>query len=619
VIIPSLTLEQALSAVQKPARYTGGEWNSIRKEPDTVDVTIALAYPDVYEIGMSNLGLAILYDIVNKQPRMAAERVYAPWLDMEGQMSRRNIPLYTLESHRPVVDLDVFGFTLQTELTYTNVLNMLHLAGIPIRADERSAHMPLVIGGGSCCYNPEPLAPFFDLFAIGEGEDVIIEILEAVASWKRRGKPGGRSALLGDMSGIQGVHVPSRYTITYAPSGEIAQIAPAEGTPAQVRKRIVPRLGPTPRRPIVPNIAAVHDRAGVEIQRGCGRGCRFCQAGMIYRPIRERPVSEVLDDISAIVASTGYDEIGLVSLSSSDHTGIEPIVRGVLERHGKDHLAISLPSLRIDSFSVELARLIQQQRKTGLTFAPEAGSQRLRNVINKGVTEEDLMRTAEGAFQSGWDRIKLYFMLGLPTETDEDALEIARLTRAVRDLGRRVRGRRVDISASAATFVPKPHTPFQWLPLINRATVENRQRLLLRAAGTAHIEIAYSDWETTRLEALLSRGDRRLAPAIERAWALGARFDAWSECFRPELWSQALAETETDADWYLFRERHRDEVLPWDTIDTGVSTAFLWDEYERALAGQVSPDCRMDCHGCGIAVAFAPEREGISPAEWGCP
>ncbi|MHB1319302.1 MAG: TIGR03960 family B12-binding radical SAM protein [Anaerolineae bacterium] len=617
--IDSFALERALNEVQKPARYVGGEWNAITKDWDAIDVSIALAYPDVYEIGMSNLGLAILYDVVNRQRAMAAERVYAPWGDMESVMRAAGIPLYSLESRRPLTDFDVIGFTLQTELTYTNVLNMLDLACIPLWAERRSADEPLIIAGGSCCYNPEPMAAFVDLFALGEGEEVIVEILEAVAAWKRDGKQGGRVGLLRRAASIAGVYVPSLYAVSYYPTGVIASIEPASGAPARVRKRIMGTLPPTPRAPVVPNITIVHDRAAVEIQRGCSRGCRFCQAGMIYRPIRERPVQEILDDVDAIVANTGHDEIGLVSLSSSDHSGIQGIVSGLLDRHAGDRLAISLPSLRIDSFSIELAQLIQQQRKTGFTFAPEAGSQRLRDVINKGVTEQDLLQTAEAAFRSGWDRIKLYFMLGLPTETDEDAHEIARLIRQVRDLGRSIRGRRVEVSASVATFVPKPHTPFQWLPLVDRDVVEARQHRLVRAVGSGHVQLSYSDWDTTWLEGLLSRGDRRLGEVIYRAWERGARYDAWSECFDAARWRAALEDVDLDGAFYLTRPRERDEILPWGIIDAGISDTFLWREWERALSGALSPDCREGCHDCGILVAFVRERDQVDPTAWGCP
>jgi radical SAM family uncharacterized protein len=613
-------LERILTVVQKPGRYVGGEWNSLAKDWDGLQVTLALAYPDVYEIGMSNLGLAILYELVNRRPEMAAERVYAPWHDMEAAMRAANVPLYSLETRHPLADFDVIGLTLQHELTYTNVLNMLDLAGLPLLSVERSADMPLVIAGGSCTYNPEPLAPFVDLFVLGEGEEVLIELLEAVAAWKQGPQAGDRPALLRRLATIPGIYVPSLYRVEHHHDGTIRSIEPlCAEAPRRVRKRITAALPPAPTRPIVPTMSIVHDRAAVEIQRGCSRGCRFCQAGMIYRPIRERSAAEVLGAVDEIVANTGYDEVGLVSLSSSDHSQIREIVQGILERHAEDGLAVSLPSLRIDSFSVELADLIRQQRKTGFTFAPEAGSQRLRDVINKGVTEDDLLATAEAAFGSGWDRIKLYFMLGLPTETDDDIREMARLIREIHHLGRRLRNRRIEIGVSVATFVPKPHTPFQWLPLADRATVEARQRMLVGETRFSKVRVSWSDWDSTWLEALLSRGDRRLAPVVRRAWELGARFDAWSECYEPSLWRRALSESGLDEADYTARERAADEVLPWDHLDVGVSTAFLRREYECALRGDLSPDCRSDCHNCGILAAFAAEAPEGSYDAWGCP
>jgi radical SAM family uncharacterized protein len=613
-------LERILTAVQKPGRYVGGEWNSIRKDWRTAQVTLALAYPDVYEIGMSNLGLAILYDLVNRREDMLAERVYAPWHDMEAAMRRAALPLYSLETRHALADFDVIGLTLQHELTYTNVLNMLDLAGLPLLAEQRTADMPLVIAGGSCTYNPEPVAAFFDLFVLGEGEEALIELLEAVAAWKQSPQANDRPGLLRRLAAIPGIYVPSLYRVAYHADGTIRRIEPlCAEAPEQVRKRIVSALPPALTRPIVPSMGIIHDRAAVEIQRGCSRGCRFCQAGMIYRPIRERGAAEVLDAVDQIVANTGYDEVGLVSLSSSDHSQIAQIVQGIMERHREDGLAVSLPSLRIDSFSVELARLIQQQRKTGFTFAPEAGSQRLRDVINKGVTEADLLQTAEAAFGNGWDRIKLYFMLGLPTETDEDIHEMARLIRELHGLGRRLRNRRVEIGVSVATFVPKPHTPFQWLPLAERATVEARQRLLVSETRLAKVRVSWSDWDSTWLEALLSRGDRRLSAVVLRAWELGARFDAWSECYDPALWRRALDECGLDEAFYNARPRAQDEILPWERLDVGVSRAFLWREYQRALSGELSPDCRSECHGCGILAAFGVEAAERLPEAWGCP
>ncbi|MBC7236446.1 MAG: TIGR03960 family B12-binding radical SAM protein, partial [Chloroflexi bacterium] len=561
----------------------------------------------------------------NARNDMLAERVYAPWPDMEAALRRAGLPLYSLETRHSLDSFDVIGFSLQYELNDSNVLTMLDLAGIPLlaseRASDRAAPSPLVIAGGSRVYNPEPLADFFDALVIGEGEEVLIEILEAVAAWKRAPQEGGsRGALLRRLARISGVYVPSFYRVRYAEDGRLQAIEPAvEDAPAKVRKRILPTLGPAPTRPVVPNMSMVHDRGAVEIQRGCSRGCRFCQAGIIYRPIRERPGIETRAAIRELVDATGYDEVGLVSLSSSDHSGIAEIVSGAMAESGDGRLSISLPSLRIDSFSVELAKAIQSARKTGFTFAPEAASQRLRDVINKGVTEEDLHNTAQAVFESGWNRVKLYFMIGLPTETDEDVLEIARLVRELSALGRHIRKRPVEIGVSVSTFVPKPHTPFQWVPLAGRETIAHRQALLREACRQRSVHLSWSDWSSTWLEALLSRGDRRLGRVILRAWRLGARFDAWSDQFRPELWRQALAEEGLDPDFYTFRPRERDEVFPWDHIDVGVSRGFLWREYQRARAGELSPDCRQSCHYCGVSTAFGKERARAPRNAWGCP
>jgi radical SAM family uncharacterized protein len=469
-------LQALLTRVQKPIRYVGGEWNSVTKSWSDIAVRLALAYPDTYEIGMSNLGLAILYDLVNQRPEFLAERVFAPWDDMQTAMRAASIPLFSLETRHSLADFDVVGFSLQHELNYTNVLSMLDLGGIPVLASERDAGHPLIIAGGSCTYNPEPMADFIDAFVIGEGEEVLLELLLVVQRWKAgngTSSPQGRRQLLEQLAGIPGVYVPSFYEPRYKHDGTLSGMDRAMGNaPLRVCKRIMPKLGLAPVRPIVPAMQIVHDRAAVEIQRGCSRGCRFCQAGVIYRPIRERSVEETLAAIDALLANTGYSEVGLVSLSSSDHGGIATIIAQAMARHASEGLAISLPSLRIDSFSVKLAAMIQSTRKTGFTFAPEAGSQRLRDVINKGVCEEDLLRTTEAAFANGWNRVKLYFMLGLPTETDEDILEIARLIRAIREQGREIRGRMVEIGVSLSTFVPKPHTPFQWE--IGRASCRER-------------------------------------------------------------------------------------------------------------------------------------------------
>ncbi|MDI7276296.1 MAG: TIGR03960 family B12-binding radical SAM protein [Anaerolineae bacterium] len=615
-VVAADRLERILPAVEKPGRYAGGEWNAVVKDWGSVEVRLALCYPDVYEIGMSNLGLAILYDLVNRRPDMLAERAYTPWPDMAAAMRAAGVPLYSLETRHPLAEFDVVGFTLQYELNYSNVLEMLDLAGIPLHSAERDERAPLVIAGGSSNYNPEPLAGFFDLFVIGEGEEVLFELLDLVRAG--RGRP--RSELLRQAAGIPGVYVPSLYHVAYNLDGTVAGVEPAEpGVPERVLKRIVPCLPPAVTRPVVPYLELVHDRGIIEIQRGCSEGCRFCQAGMIYRPVRERRPEEVIGAVDELLRNTGYDEVGLLSLASSDYSQIEPLLEVLVARHAPQHVAFSLPSLRIDAFSVGLAQKVQATRKAGLTFAPEAGSERLRAVINKNVTEDDLLQTAEAAYGSGWDRIKLYFMLGLPTETDEDVEAIARLARRVLAVGREHRRGRAQVNVSTSTFVPKPHTPFQWMPLADLDVVDRRQRLLRERLRGRGLLFSWTSPQTTLLEAALGRGDRRLGPVIEGAWRKGAVFDAWEEHFRPELWRRAFAEAGLDPHFYASRPRDLDEVLPWTHISVGVSAEFLVAEYERALRGEPTPDCREGCHRCGVLEAFAAQRRVVAKGVWECP
>jgi radical SAM family uncharacterized protein len=616
-VVPSERLERILPAVAKPGRYTGGEFNSVVKDWATTEIKLALSYPDVYEIGMSNLGLAILYDLVNRRPDALAERVYTPWPDMAAELRRAGLPLYSLETHHALADFDVVGFTLQYELTYTNVLETLDLGGIALRAAERGEADPLIIAGGSSTYNPEPLADFIDLFVIGEGEEVLLELLDLVQA--TRGLPRAER-LRRAAAEVPGVYVPSLYHVDYDPGGRVTAMTPlASGLPERITKRIVACLPPPVLRPIVPYLDIVHDRANVEIQRGCSEGCRFCQAGMIYRPVRERRPEEVMDAVEQVLANTGYDEVGLVSLASSDYSQIEPLLDALVRRWTPEHVSFSLPSLRVDAFSVGLAQKVQATRKTGLTFAPEAGSERLRAVINKNVTEADLLSTAEAAYSAGWDRIKLYFMLGLPTETDDDVAAIADLVHRVHAIGRQHRGGRAKVHVSATTFVPKPHSPFQWMPLADLDTVERRQRLLRERLRRRGLQFDWTAPRTTLLEATLSRGDRRLGAAIEAAWRHGAIFDAWGEHFKPEVWQAALAGAGLDMHWYASRERALDEVLPWDHINVGVKKEFLAAEWERALRGESTPDCRDGCHRCGILEAFKAQRRAVGKGVWECP
>lgn len=592
-------LDRILHQVNKPARYTGGEWNSIVKDWEETPVRAVLIYPDLYEIGMSNMALPILYELLNSRPDVLAERCFAPWPDMEALMRAEEIPLFSLESRHPLKDFDIIGFSLGYELTYTNVLNMLDLAGIPAPAAERDESHPLVIAGGSCALNPEPMADFFDLFVIGDGEEVVSELLDVYRDWKQTEK-APREDLLRRAAAIPGIYVPGLYRAEYQSDGLLKSITPVvpEAKPA-IRRRIVTELPPPVTSPVIPYIEVTHDRGAIEVRRGCSHGCRFCQAGIIYRPVRERPQQEILEAAEEIIANCGYSELSLVSLSTGDYTGISELVAELRRRH--PNLALSLPSLYIDTFSVELTDSLASYKRTGLTFAPEAGSERLRLIINKNVSEDELMQTAAAAFDRGWTGLKLYFMLGLPGETMEDIEGIVTLVEKVRSLSRKTRGRTPQIRITLSTFVPKPHTPFQWVAQESEEGLNAKHEVLKQGLRKKGIKFSWQDPAVSFLEAALSRGDRRLGEVIHKAWKLGCTFDSWGEHFRPEKWRQAFEESGIDPGFYSHRQRSLDEVLPWSHIDTGVSADFLKKEYERSVECKVTPDCFTgDCNACGL-------------------
>ncbi len=597
--------QEMLQAVEKPARYTGGEWNAQPKDSAAVACRVALAMADVYEVGMSNLGLKILYEILNRRADVAAERVYAPWLDMEEEMRRRHIPLFSLETLREISSFDLLGFSLQYELLITNTLNMLDLAGLPLHAAERTEEHPFVIGGGPCVYNTEPIADFFDFFVLGDGEEVVAEVCEALIAWKKDGKPGGRQGFLRRAAGIAGVYVPSLYAPEYATDGAFTGLRVLDAAaPLQVFRRVVKDLDAVPflEKPIVPYLGIVHDRLMLELFRGCTRGCRFCQAGMAYRPVRERKPETLKRLARALFDSTGYNEMSLTSLSSADYSCLAPLVDGLLADTKGERVSFSLPSLRIDSFSVDIAERLQQVRKSGLTFAPEAGTQRLRDVINKNVTEDDLLHSVRTAFEQGWKAVKLYFMMGLPTERDEDIVGIAELAQKVVDCYKEVKGKRgVKVTVSVSCFVPKAYTPFQWFAQVPQAEFERRQRLLKASIRDRAISFHYHDARASVLEGALSRGDRRLAPVIETAWRNGAKFDGWTDQFKDEVWHAAFESCGIDPAYYSRRERALDEALPWAHTSPGVSQEFLRREWQRAQEAALTHDCRREaCTGCGV-------------------
>ena len=608
--------QEMLQAVEKPARYTGGEWNAQPKDSAAVLCRIALAMADVYEVGMSNLGLKILYEILNRRDDIAAERVYAPWLDMEEEMRRRGIPLFSLETFREISSFDILGFSLQYELLITNTLNMLDLAGLPLHAAERTDEQPFVIGGGPCVYNTEPIADFFDFFVLGDGEEIVVEVCDALIAWKKEGRPDGRRGFLRRAARIPGVYVPSFYAPEYDAQGMFTGLRILdEAASPQIYRRVVKDLDAAPflEKPVVPYLGIVHDRLMLELFRGCTRGCRFCQAGMAYRPVRERR-PETLESLAhTLFDSTGYNEMSLTSLSSADYSCLSPLVDGLLAGTQGERVSFSLPSLRIDSFSVDIAERLQQVRKSGLTFAPEAGTQRLRDVINKNVTEDDLLHSVRTAFEQGWKAVKLYFMMGLPTETDEDIVGIAELAQKVVDCYKEVKGKRgVKVTVSVSCFVPKAYTPFQWFAQVPQEEFERRQRLLKESIRDRAISFHYHDARASVLEGALSRGDRRLSAVIETAWRNGAKFDGWTDQFKDEVWKDAFCRCGVAPEFYSRRTRDPEEVLPWAHTSPGVSADFLRREWQRAQEAALTHDCRREtCTGCGVC----PEL-GCDVVDW---
>jgi radical SAM family uncharacterized protein len=589
--------DNMLYQVTRPARYTGGEWNSIVPDWDKTSLHIALCYPDVYEIGMSNMALPIILDLLIRQGDVAVERVFAPWTDMEAAMRQAGLPLLSLETKHRVRDFDVIGFSLDYEMSFTNVLNLLDLAQLPVYAAERDDTHPLVIAGGSSCLNPEPMSDFIDLFVLGDGEDVTLELLEHLREWKATGST--KKDLLRRAAGVSGVYVPSLYRVEYHPDGGLKSFTPtvAEARPV-ITRRLVDRLPPPVTRPIVPYVEIIHDRGAVEIQRGCTRGCRFCQAGVIYRPVRVRPAAEVVQAVGELMANCGYTDISLVSLSSSDYPGLEELVSTLTRTYR--NLSLSLPSLRIDNFSLKLMESLPSRGKTGLTFAPEAGSERLRRSINKAASEEQIVETAALAFSKGWTGLKLYFMLGLPGETMEDIAEIPRLVDRIRGAGR-ARGGGPRIRISLSTFVPKPHTAFQWVAQGDELTLNTKLEALKLGLRRRGNQVSWHEPKVSLIEAVLSRGDRRIGRVIHGAWKLGSTFDGWAEGFKFENWRRAFAEAGLDPEFYARRERPLDESLPWGHVDLGVTTDFLKGEYLRSKEGQTTPDCRTNsCNTCGL-------------------